>query len=384
MSLSSVRSRLEQLLRPLRRPWFIWRNQILGSPDFQRWAAAFPLTRPIAQRRARRVFDLVAGFVYAQILQACVQTQLLEHLKAEGPKTLEQLLPLLAMPEAEARLLVKAAVSLGLVDEDGRGCYMLGPQGAEMLANPGIAAMVRHHQMLYADLLDPLKLLRGEAPQTQLNRYWAYATGGGEGVTKPEAVREYTELMSVSQERVAEEILDAFKPEGVSCWMDLGGGNATFLSAVARRHSQLSLRLFDLPPVAEAARERLQHLGLADRIQTYGGNFFTDTLPEGADLISLVRVVHDHNDEDIRQLLARVRQVLPEQGALLLAEPMSGTSGAEPIGDAYFGFYLYAMGRGRPRTADELRAMLSEAGFSRIQLLPNRTPLLTRVMIARP
>ena len=43
--------------------WLAWRDGLTGSRTFRRWAAAFPLTRPIAQRRASGLFDLVAGFV---------------------------------------------------------------------------------------------------------------------------------------------------------------------------------------------------------------------------------------------------------------------------------------------------------------------------------
>ncbi len=50
--------------------WLAWRDSLIGSRTFRRWAAAFPLTRPIAQRRARGLFDLVAGFVYTQVLFA--------------------------------------------------------------------------------------------------------------------------------------------------------------------------------------------------------------------------------------------------------------------------------------------------------------------------
>jgi demethylspheroidene O-methyltransferase len=52
------------------------------------------------------------------------------------------------------------------------------------------------------------------------------------------------------------------------------------------------------------------------------------------------------------------------------------------MGGAYFGFYLLAMGRGRPRRPDELAAMLTAAGFAAPRLLPTDTPLLTRVMQA--
>ena len=60
---------------------------------------------------------------------------------------------------------------------------------------------------------------------------------------------------------------------------------------------------------------------------------------------------------------------------------MSGTAGAEPMGEAYFGFYLMAMGRGRPRSPDHLARLLREAGFSAIRLMPTRLPLQTRVMV---
>jgi demethylspheroidene O-methyltransferase len=62
---------------------------------------------------------------------------------------------------------------------------------------------------------------------------------------------------------------------------------------------------------------------------------------------------------------------------------MSGTPGAEPVGNAYFGFYLLAMGRGRPRTPGDLRQMLLTAGFSSAQLLHTHQPLQTRLIVAR-
>ena len=63
---------------------------------------------------------------------------------------------------------------------------------------------------------------------------------------------------------------------------------------------------------------------------------------------------------------------------------MAGTPGAAPSGAAYFGFYLLAMGSGRPRRPDELIAMLEAAGFGQTRLLPTRRPLIARVLVARP
>jgi demethylspheroidene O-methyltransferase len=94
-------------------------------------------------------------------------------------------------------------------------------------------------------------------------------------------------------------------------------------------------------------------------------------------------VIHDHDDADVMTLLRAIRIVLPGKGTLLIAEPMSGVRGTEAIGDAYFAFYLLAMGSGRPRTFERLQEMLQDSGFSDIALHPTSMPLLTSIITAR-
>ncbi|MFP4601419.1 MAG: methyltransferase [Halochromatium sp.] len=366
--------------------WREWRNRLIARPGFQRWAADFPLTRPIAQRRARSLFDLTAGFVYSQILYACVELELID-LLAEGPLARSALAPRMGMTEPQADRLLRAAVALDLlerrgVDAEGSPCFGLGNHGAAMLANPGIAAMIKHHQMLYRDLEDPLALLRGEQTETELGRYWAYARSLDPAREDAASVREYSDLMSVSNAFVAGDVLDAYSLRPHRCLMDVGGGEGNFLLAVAERWPHLQLRLFDLPAVAERAQQRFDALGLGERAEAVGGDLLRTPLPKGADLCSLVRVVHDHDDDQALRILRAVRAALEPGGTLLLAEPMAETPGAEPIGDAYFGLYLLAMGSGRPRPPQELEAMLREAGFGGVQLRPTRRPMQTRLLVA--
>jgi demethylspheroidene O-methyltransferase len=139
----------------------------------------------------------------------------------------------------------------------------------------------------------------------------------------------------------------------------------------------------DLPGVAMAARQHIAARGLADRIAVSECDALRQPLPTGADVASLVRVIHDHDDGPALTLLKRAYEALPSGGALLIAEPMAGTDGAEPMGGAYFGFYLLAMGSGRPRTADELSTLARSAGFAEARLLPTRRPLLVQVLLCR-
>jgi demethylspheroidene O-methyltransferase len=362
--------------------WIELRNRLLASPRFQRWAAGFPLTRPIATRRARSLFDLCAGFVYSQILLACVQLRLFP-LLAEGPLPVAEIAVRLGLPEAGAGRLLRAAETLGLVERLGPDHYALGAQGAALLGNPGISAMVEHHTMLYADLADPIALLRGDLRETALSGYWPYAVTQQPGGLTEEGVAEYTALMSESQALIAGDVLDAYPLGRHGCLLDVGGGDGAFLSAVAARWPTLRLMLFDLPAVAPRARERFAREGLAERAEAFGGDIMSDPLPRGADIVSLVRVLHDHDDAAAMAILRAAHKALPAGGTLLLAEPMSGTPGAEPIGEAYFGFYLLAMGSGRPRTPAEIGHMARAAGFTDVRSARTRRPLLTSLITAR-
>ncbi len=363
--------------------WLDRRNRLLASARFQRWAAAFPATRPIARRRARELFDLCAGFVYSQVLLACVRLKLFE-LLASGPQSRSELAMRMALPPDAATRLLAAAVSLRLLERRGDDRFALGPLGATLVGNGAVLAMIEHHALLYADLADPVALLRCESPAPALAEYWPYARATDPAQVEPARVAAYSALMSASQPLVADEILDAYPLRGHRCLLDVGGGDGAFAVAAARRARQLRLVLFDLPAVAALARSRLDAAGLGDRAQVVGGNFLVDRLPEGADVASLVRVIHDHDDASALAVLRAVRRALAGDGTLLLAEPMAGVAGAEPIGDAYFGFYLLAMGRGRARTPAELTALLQSAGFGRVEHVPTRQPLQTGLLVAHP
>jgi demethylspheroidene O-methyltransferase len=360
------------------------RNRLLANPRFHRWASGFWLTRPIAHRRAGALFDIVAGFVYAQVLQACVQLKLFE-LLAEGPQTVAQLAPRLGLAEPAALRLLNAAAALQLAQRRSHERFGLGMLGATLVGNAAVLAMVEHHAALYADLRDPVALLRGETGPTALGDYWPYAGAAGASASAqlPGAgVARYTALMAASQPLVASEILDSYAFAQHRHVLDIGGGNGSFLAQVAHRHPGLALTLFDLPAVAAQASTHLASLGLARRVTVAGGSFLETPLPGGADLVTLVRVVHDHDDPAVLALLQAVHRVLPPGGTLLIAEPMSHTPGAEAMGDAYFGFYLLAMGQGRPRSAEALSALLLQAGFQAPRLLANRMPLQTRILVA--
>ena len=100
--------------RTWRDRWSVWRDRLVANHRFQRAAAGFWLTRPFARRRAAQLFDLVAGFVYTQVLAACVRLDLFELLAARGPLPTADLARHCALPERAMQRLVPAQMAAPL------------------------------------------------------------------------------------------------------------------------------------------------------------------------------------------------------------------------------------------------------------------------------
>jgi demethylspheroidene O-methyltransferase len=362
--------------------WRGMRDFLLSSGRFQRIAAAFPLTRPIARRHAADLFDLCAGFVYSQVLLACVGLRLFPQLR-EGPLPSSTLAARASVSTEAINTLLEAAASLRLLERRSGGRYGLGPLGAAVLGNPGIAAMVEHHALLYADLVDPIALLRGQGGERKLSRYWPYAGSAAPSGLTRETVSPYTALMSASQPMVAEMVLAAYPFARHRCLLDVGGGDGTFLVAVGQRVPRLELSLFDLPAVADIARDKFAAQSLGNRTTVTEGNFLTDQLPKGSDVVSLIRVLHDHDDDAVLRLLARVREALPSDGVLVIGERISSPSSGDSV-SAYFQVYLFVMGSGHPRSFAALRKLLNQSGFGEVRRLATRIPMIASVIVARP
>lgn len=355
------------------------RDRLLANPAFHRKVLRFPITRWVARRRARELFDITAGFAYSQILSACIRLDLFQLLEL-GPLGTSDLVHKTGLDSEALECLLAAATELRLLQRTAGNQWRLGDLGAASLGNPGIAAMVEHHALLYRDMSDPLALLRDRS-DTALGDYWAYA--GNPGRSEAENAARYSELMARSQSFVADDVLAQCPLHGTRHLLDIGGGSGVFAAEAMTRFDGLRATVFDLHDVASLARQRFQSAGLAARGDAVGGDMFNDAFPDDLDVVSLVRILHDHDDVPVKLLLKRVRAAMRADGLLVIAEPMAQTSGAHGVG-AYFHMYLWAMRSGKPRSRVELTALLEEAGFADVRERPSYQPLLVRVITARP
>ena len=358
--------------------WVLRRNAILGSPGFQRWASRTPVVRGIARRKAAAQFDMIAGFVYAQVLAAFVESELIGFLNGQL-RSLSQIAAFTQLaPDATVRLL-QAGESLQISESPQIGLWTLGEAGAALSCNTGAMAMIRHHRLLYSDLTDPLALFaKDRREETELSAYWTYASKS----ESQEKAADYSELMAATQPMVSQQVIDAYDFSAHRKMLDVGGGSGAFAAAILQAAPQIEVGIFDLPEVIEAAKLRFANVPLSANWALHPGSFKTNLLPEGYDLITLSRILHDHDDDVAQALLAKIYSALPTGGRLLIIEPMADSPHAKPMGHAYFGLYLWAMGSGRPRTAIELQKMLKSAGFSKTNPVRTALPIITSALVA--
>ena len=364
-----------------------------AHPGLYRWSLGNPFTRWLTRRRTRKLFDLMAGFVHSQVLLSCVRLDLFRVLH-QAPASLNELEHRLGLAPAVLQRLLLSSVALGLLEHRSQGRFGLGPLGVPLAQHEGIAQMIEHNHLLYQDMQDPLQFLRN-AWEGGMADYWPYAhaqperqaAAQDEVAAQADKFTRYSQLMAASQGFVVQEILSSYFFGEHRCVLDVGAGKGRFVSELAVHAPHLKFKMFDLPPVLALARENVQAHGLGDRVTLHPGSFLHDPLPQGADLITLVRVAHDHPDAVVQQILQKAYAALPVGGVLLLAEPMAQPEdeAGEPSAsaDAYFHFYLLAMGAGRLRSPQELQTMMQQAGFTHVETLPNAMPIHARILLGR-
>lgn len=346
-------------------------SSLIRRPGFSDWASRSPLLGWLVRRQARRVFDLMSGFVYTQTLLACEQFGWLEALQ-ESDRSITQLASLSGLTVDRARLLVRAACAIGLFKLRA-DVVTLSLTGCVIAQQSGLRALVRHHRLFYEDLLDPTGLLRNPDPGTRLRQFWRYVEtrGAGErgGEVSPSALAqtaEYSALMTATQDMIVSQVLASIRFHSSDSLLDVGGGQGRFAAKIRVTHPGIRTHVFDLPGVQTAED--------CEPMERTEGDFFRDPFPVGFNTVSLVRVLYDHPDDWVLRLLEKVRSYLaPQRGRLIVAEPMSSDGRENPMAEAYFGFYLLAMRGGRPRSQTELSSLLRQAGFTQVQ--PRSTPL---------
>ena len=373
---------LKEKINSLYKGYYRLKVNVFSSTKVHEAIAKVPILRALISYEGNKIHEIMSGFVYSQILHLLIYLDIFQFLKKEG-RSLDEVSQFLEIANERSLLLLRGGCALNLICYK-RNKYWLTRVGAQIVGVPGLMDMIQHNQILYRDLIDPVKLLNGGS-ETELSLFWPYVRKEEEKKKISTKVSsEYSKLMQTSQRLVAEQTLQAYSFKGVKRILDIGGGTGAFLLAVKNKYPSVEATVFDLPNVINVAKSNHQEIdGIVGHLTFCPGDFLKDDFPSNQDVICLVRVLYDHEDTTVELLLRRIYEALPKGGSLLITEPMSGGSKAMRSSDCYFSFYTMAMTTGKVRSFEEHKVILLRAGFSNIVKHAVSAPFITQVMSAK-
>jgi len=153
----------------------------------------------------------------------------------------------------------------------------------------------------------------------------------------------------------------------------VGGGSGTYTLAFLEASPSLHATLFDLAPVIELARERLQAVGILDRVRLVAGDFYKDELPPGHDLALLSAIIHQNSLEQNEKLYGKIYRALDTGGRIVVRDHVMSADRTQPPAGALFAVNMLAGTEGgRTYTFDEIKDGLTAVGFTRINLIQSQ------------
>lgn len=317
---------------------------------------------------ARRIEDLVAGYVPAAVLFATVELGIFDALGE--PRTVAELARQVGASEDGIGRLCRVLAVLGFVRFEG-DLVAADPVARAALGSAGAASLadvVLHHRR---HILPPLLSL-ADAVTTGLpqHAHWAFLEGGPpneapyEALSRhPEEYRAFVSAMDRGSVGVGRDIAERVDLADVRRLVDFGCGGGIVARELLRALPLLTVESFDLPAACEVARGRTHDELLAERHTIAAADLRQGVPARGADVVLLSAILADFPRAERCALLRHARESLRPFGRVLVSETMVDDDRRGPPKAVMFSLLLLAATRGDQLSEADLRADLAAAGF---------------------
>lgn len=152
----------------------------------------------------------------------------------------------------------------------------------------------------------------------------------------------------------------------VNSVLDVGGGSGCFSMAFLNRKPELRAAVFDLPNVVPISKKIVETEGFAGRIEHFEGDYTTDELPTGFDLVFLSAIIHSNSYATNQELVRKCFHSLNPGGRLIIQDWIMNDTKTEPVQGAIFSInMLVGVDGGDCYAEKEVKTWMSNSGFSK-------------------
>ena len=132
--------------------------------------------------------------------------------------------------------------------------------------------------------------------------------------------------------------------------------------------------IFDLPNVVPVTRKYIDKANLGQSVVTVAGDYLSDDLGSGFDLVLMSAIIHINNPEENRILIKKGADALSPGGQLVIMDHLMSEDRTEPLQGAVFAInMLVGTKHGDTYTRDEIGGWMKAAGLGGIKTLDSPT-----------
>jgi O-methyltransferase domain/Dimerisation domain len=315
-----------------------------------------------AQEQHDEVYRLIMAGWGSQVVGALARLSVAEHLD-RGPHTAEQIAECASSDPDMTYRLLRAGVTLGLLEYDSASNAFTGTTRLEIL-HESSPFTLKHYAQAATGPAFWLPALRLSDTVRRGRNYVEEALGGNVWeyfASHDDEARTFRTAMTDISVPVIREAVSAIHVVGGGHVIDIGGAHGAFLGELLQANPRLTGAVLDLPEAMPGVAQEASRRGLADRMSGIAGDFF-DSVPV-ADFYLLKFVLHDWSDRSCVEILSSVRAAM-NQGARLFIVEMMFTDQAASMSAALMDMAMLFGFSGRERDIKEYEKLLRTAGLA--------------------
>ena len=308
--------------------------------------------------------EFASSFQKSRILLSGVELDIFTNIDDSGT-TNKQISRKLKLDEHACERLMNALVSLGFLKKQNQLFFNTSENFAFLSRkSPDYLGGLMHSNHLWNTWSNLTKVVR-----TGVSAHPDEINERGEGWLTP-----FITAMHDRAKKQAPQQLASIDLSEVNSLLDIGGGSGAYSMEFVSLKPGLDVTVFDLPNVVPITKTFLEKEGFEGKVKTYAGDYTTDSLPAGFDLIFLSAIIHSNSLEVNRDLIKKCFSSLNKYGRIIIQDWIMNNDRTQPTSGAVFAInMLVGTESGDCFTEHEVTDMLSAAGFKDI----SRTELET-------
>jgi hypothetical protein len=321
-----------------------------------------------------QLMQLVGGCFISQAVYVAAKLGVAD-LVADGPKTAAYLAEKTNTDERSLYRILRALASVGAFAENGEKTFSNTPMTETLRSDhPGSTRDMtiwlgeEPHWRVYGEMLHSVKTGKPAWDKVLREPVFPYLFE-----TNKELGEIFNRAMTSFSHQSIHGVLAAYNFSNVKTVADIAGGYGHLLAAVLQKYPQANGVLFDLPQVLAGAPRMLDLHGVKDRVELVEGDFFTG-VPVTADVYVLKHIIHDWYEDKCQQILRNIRDVMPEDGKILIVEAVIPEGNGPHMGKIIDLEMLVSPG-GVERTADEFKRLLEDSGLKLNRIIETPSPM---------